>query len=196
MAMTLFSSRAIPKWLLPHIAALLTFLGFSLSAAQALPPPFSPEELTARSDLVIEGRVTKVWLYPQWLTYLKEGGLGTRGMTMLKEAPATEEGILQLIRNFPYKSLQRVQVAVDSVHLAEVHIEKTIKGQAEKVIFIPFLRYHFLNDRRLEGPWTERTYHEGERLKMYLRKNGPFFESTYWNAVRSLDTKGIDDKNH
>ena len=194
--MALFSSRAIPKWLLPHIATLLTFLGFSLSAAQALPPPFSPEELTARSDLVIEGRVTKVWLYPQWLTYLKEGGLGTTGMTILKEVPATEEGMLHLIRNFPYKSLQGVQVEVDVIHLAEVHMEKSLKGQAAKVIFIPFLRYHFLNGFLPAGPWTERTYHEGERRKMYLRKNGPFFESTYWNAVRPLDTKGLDDKNH
>ena len=193
--MALFSSRAISKWLLAHIAALLTLFGFSLSAAQALPPPLSTEELAARSDLVIEGRITRVWFYPQWLTYLKEGGLGTRGMIMLKEAPATEEGMLPLIRNFPYKSLQRVQVAVDSIHLAEVDVKKSLKGQAEKVIFIPFLRYHFLNDRRLEGPWAERTYHEGERLKMYLRKNGPFFESTYWNAIRPLDTKGLNDKN-
>lgn len=192
--MTSISDWAIYKGLI-GIMVILTIMAVCTSPARALPPPLSLEELAVQSDLVIEGRVAKVWLYPQWLTYLKKGGLGTRGITLLKEAPATEEGMLQLIHNFPYKFLPSAQVAVDAVYLAEVQVERTVKGQTAGVIFIPFLRYHFLNDRRLEGPWTERTYLEGEHLKMYLRQNGPFFESTYWNAVRPLNTKGLINKN-
>ena len=192
--MASISDWAVYKGLI-GIMVILTIMAVYPSPAHALPPPLSLEELAVRSDLVIEGRVTKVWLYPQWLTYLKKGGLGTRGMTLLKEAPATAEGMLQLIHNFPYKSLPDAQVAVDGVYLAEVQVERTIKGQPAGVIFIPFLRYHFLTDRHLEGPWTERTYLEGEHLKMYLRQNGPFFESTHWNAVRPLNTKGLLNKN-
>jgi hypothetical protein len=65
-------------------------------------------------------------------------------------------------------------------------VEQTLKGQSESPIFIPFVRYHFLTDHRLEGPWTERQYQVGEHLKMHLRQNGPFFESTWWNAVRPV----------
>ena len=165
---------------------LLAILALAAPTAQALPPPLSPQELTARSDVVIEGRVAQVWLYSQWLTHLKNGGLGPRGKALLQQTPATDEGLLRLIRNFPYnKSGRPAPVAVDGVYLAEVQVEKTLKGQTEGVIFIPFVRFHFTG-RSIEGPWTERQYQAGEYLKMYLRQNGPFFESTWWNAVRPV----------
>ncbi len=135
--MASISDWAVYKGLI-GIMVILTIMAVSTSQARALPPPLSLEELAVQSDLVIEGRVTKVWLYPQWLTYLKKGGLGTRGMTLLKEAPATEEGMLQLIRNFPYKFLPRAQVAVDGVYLAEVQVERTVKGQTAGVFLSPF----------------------------------------------------------
>ncbi len=187
--MARFSRRTIAKCLFLSLTSLIAFFGFLVALGQALPPPLSRDELTARSDLIIEGRVTKVWQYQQWLAYLKEGGLGAEGAMMLKEVPATEEGMLHLIRNFPYKNMPNVQVAIDGIFLAEISVEKRFKGPAEKVIFIPFVRFHFLDERRLVGPWTEPSYHAGERLKMYLRKTGPFFESTYWNAVRPLEMR-------
>lgn len=183
--MALICNPAGPKRLIFPLV-LLTFLVLLPLTAMALPPPLNPTELLERSDLVIEGRVKKVWLYSQWLTFLQEGGLGSGGKTLLKQAPVTNEGLLRLIRNFPYKSSVPVEVAVDSFHLAEVQVEKVLKGQPERVIFIPFVSFHFLTDRRLEGPWTERQYHVGEHLKMFLRQTGPFFESTWWNAVRPL----------
>jgi hypothetical protein len=180
------SNRAFPQRL---IAPMLILVGLALapSAARALPPPLNPAELSAKSDLVIEGRVAKVWLYSRWLTYLKEGGMGPAGKALLQQAPATDQAMLTLIRNFPYKSWPGLPVAVDGINLAEVKVEKTLKGQAIKVIFIPFIRFHFLTERRLEGPWTEHHYRAGEHLKMHLRQNGPFFESTWWNSVRPLD---------
>ncbi len=185
MESVFISKRAFYLRPLTHMGLLILLL-LSPLAVLALPPPLSLEELAGRSDLVIEGRVTRVWPYPQWLAYVKEGGLGTRGKALLQEAPPTEEGMLGLIRNFPYKSLPGVQVSVEGVYLAQVQVEQTLKGQADKVIFIPFVRFHFLTDRRLEGPWTERQYQVGEYLKLYLRQNGPFFESTWWNAVRPV----------
>lgn len=164
---------------------LMAVLALLPLAARALPPPLGPQELAERSDLVIEGRVTKVWPYSEWLTFLKDGGLGAAGKALLQQAPATKRGLLDLIRNYPYKT--NPEVAVDGVYLAEVQVEQTLKGQAESPIFIPFVRFHFLTGRRLEGPWTERQYQVGEHLKLHLRQNGPFFESTWWNAVRPLD---------
>ena len=184
--MTLIRNPSGSQWLIMTVV-LLALLAQAPPTARALPPPLSPEELQQRADLVIEGRVTKVWLYSEWLTFLRHGGMGAAAQTLLKQAPATDAELLRLIRNFPYKSGVPLKVAVDSSHLAEVQVAKTLKGQPEKVIFIPFLRYHFLTGPSLEGPWTERTYHVGEHLRLYLRQNGPFFESTYWNAVRLLD---------
>jgi hypothetical protein len=163
---------------LSHLFALAGLAAFPLTAA-ALPPPLTPAELAARSDLVILGRVARVWGYEQWRQYLRDGGLGARGATLLKEAPATDAGVLALVRNFPYGP---AQVAVDGVFLAEVQVDQTLKGEAREVILIPFVKYHFLTTP-LEGPWTERAYRQGERLQLYLRRNGPFFESTWWNAV-------------
>lgn len=179
--------RAVHKWLISQIA-LLTILALAPPEARALPPPLSPTELTARSDLIIQGRVTKIWRYPQWVAYLKDGGLGTSGKALLEEAPATDEGLLRLIRNFPYKS--RPGVAIDGIYLAQVLVEQTLKGPRTGVIFIPFVRFHFLAGGQVEGPWNERQYQVGEHLKMYLRHSGPFYESTWWNAVRSLDKQG------
>ncbi len=186
--MALISSRAMPHWLIV-LLGLLAILAGSPRTGLALPPPLSPEELAARSDLVIEGRVVKVWPYAEWLAFLQKGGLGAAGRALLSQAPATDAGLLKLIRNFPYKSGGRpARVAIDSYNLAEVRVEKTLKGHSGEVIFIPFLNYHFLN-RPLEGPWNERSYTAGEHLQMYLRRNGPFYESTYWNAVLPLDKK-------
>ncbi len=164
---------------------LMAILALAPREARALPSPLNLAELTARSDLIIEGRVTTIWPYPQWLAYLQNGGLGATGKALLEEAPATETGLLRLIRNFPYKS--RPEVTIDGIFLAEVRVQQTLKGPRAGVIFIPFVRFHFRSGGQVEGPWNERQYQVGEHLKMYLRRSGPFYESSWWNAVRSLD---------
>jgi hypothetical protein len=166
------------------IISLMILLAGYISVSYALPAPLSPDELQKRSDLVIEGRVTKVWLYSKWLTFLKKGGLGAAGAAFLRRAPATDREMLSQMRNFPYKSSQ---VAIEGVYLAEVQVDRVLKGSSDKVIFIPFVRYNFLPGRRLIGPWAERSYQAGEHLQLDLIKNGPFFESTWWNAVKSLN---------
>jgi len=184
--MTFMIKKRVSQGLIISIG-LLTILALTPPAALPLPPPFNPEELAARSDLVIEGRVTKVWPYDRWLAHVKEGGMGPEDKTLLQQAPTTEQEMLRLIRNFPYKSLSGVRVEVDGIYLAQVMVEKILKGKAAGVIFIPFVRFHFLTEHRLEGPWNERNYQVGEHLKMYLGQNGPFFESIWWNAVRPMD---------
>jgi hypothetical protein len=49
-------------WLITAIA-LPAISALSPPAAQALPAPLSPEELAARSDVILEGQVAQVWLY-------------------------------------------------------------------------------------------------------------------------------------
>ena len=166
------------------IITLMILLAGYIPVSYALPAPLSPDELRKRSDLVIEGRVTKVWPYSQWLTFLKKGGMGAAGAALLRRAPATDREMLSHIRNFPYTSSQ---VAIEGVFLAEVQVERVLKGSSDKVIFIPFVRYNFLPGRRLIGPWAERSYHSGEHLQWHLIKNGPFFESTWWNAVKPVN---------
>ena len=183
---TFLIRRRLSKGLIISIG-LLALTALTPPAALPLPPPLSPDELAARSDLVIEGRVTKVWPYSKWLAHVKQGGMGPAGEALLQQAPATDQEMLSLIRNFPYKSFPGVQVEVDGIFLAQIQVEKTCKGQTAGAIFVPFVRFHFLTERRLEGPWNERPYQAGEHLKMHLRKNGPFFESTWWNAVRPMD---------
>jgi hypothetical protein len=165
------------------LAILVGIILFYDHKGRALPPPFSEAELTERSDLIIEGQVIEVWLYDQWLYYLKSAEMGSKGITLLQKVPATTQQMLKLIRNFPYK---KAPVVIDGVYVAAVKVDKRLKGQSEGVIFIPFVSYHFPPGRRLIGPWSERGYRPGEHLKMYLRKNGPFFESTWWNAVQKL----------
>lgn len=184
--MTFLIRRRLFKGLIIAIG-LLTIMVLTPPAALPLPPPLSPEELAARSDLVIEGRVTKVWIYSEWLAHVKQGRMGPGGKALLQQAPATDQEMLRLIRNFPYKSFPGVRVEVDGIFLAQIQVEKTLKGQTSGVIFVPFVRFHFLTERRMEGPWNERAYQVGEHLKMHLRQNGPFFESSWWNAVRPMD---------
>jgi hypothetical protein len=164
------------------IISSMVLAAFFSAVAYALPPPMSPPELQKRSDLVIEGRVIKVWPYSQWLAYVKQGGWGKAGEALLRQAPATDREMLQRVRNFPYKS----RAVVDGVYLAEVKVGRLLKGEAKPVIFIPFVRYHFLPGRMIIGGWSERTYHQGDHLRMYLIKNGPFFESTWWNAAQPI----------
>jgi hypothetical protein len=150
-------------------------LGWSRTVT-ALPTPFSEEELANQSDLIIEGRVTKVWPFGEWLAQIKEEAL-------LKEIPPTSQELINMLRNFPYK---KGPATIDGVDIAEVKVEKHFKGLSGKVIFIPFVRYHFPPGRQLIGAWSERPYQAGQHLKMYLKKNGPFFESTWWNGVQEL----------
>jgi hypothetical protein len=166
------------------ITSLMILLTGYISVSYALPAPLSPDELRKRSDLIIEGRVIKVWPYSQWLTFLKKGGMGAAGASLLRRATAGDREMLVHMRNFPYKSSQ---VAIEGVFLAEVQVERVLKGSSDKVIFIPFVRYHFLPGRRLIGPWVERSYQAGEQLQLNLIKNGPFFESTWWNAVKPVN---------
>lgn len=165
------------------IITLMVLAAFSPAVAYALPPPMSPPELQKRSDLVIEGRVAKVWPYSQWLASVKNGGWGKAGEDLRRQAPATDREMLGQVRNFPYKGSRAV---VDGVYLAEVQVARVLKGNAPPVIFIPFVRYHFLPGQMIIGGWSERNYHQGDRLQMYLIKNGPFFESTYWNATKPV----------
>ena len=166
------------------IMMLMVLAAFSHAVAFALPPPMSPEELQKGSDLVIEGRVTKVWPYSQWLAQVKNGGWGQAGEDLLRQAPATDQEMLQQVRNFPYKGSRAV---VDGVYLAEVQVARVLKGDAPTVIFIPFVRYHFPPGQMIIGGWSERNYHAGDHLQMHLIKNGPFFESTYWNAAQPIE---------
>ncbi|MGB8992734.1 MAG: hypothetical protein WCD80_11825 [Desulfobaccales bacterium] len=165
------------------IMTLMVLAAFSRAVAYALPPAMSPPELQKRSDLVIEGRVTKVWPYSQWLASVQNGGWGKAGEDLLRQAPATDREMLQQVRNFPYKGSRAV---VDGVYLAEVQVARVLKGEAKTVIFIPFVRYHFLPGQMIIGGWSERNYQQGDHLQMYLIKNGPFFESTWWNAASPM----------
>ena len=74
------------------IITLMILLAGYIPVSYALPAPLSPDELQKRSDLVIEGRVTKVWPYSQWLTFLKKGGMGAAGAALLRRAPAADRG--------------------------------------------------------------------------------------------------------
>jgi hypothetical protein len=181
--MTENRSRTTKQTFLSIISLMILLAGY-ISVSYALPAPESPDELRKRSDLIIQGRVTKVWPYSQWLTFWKKGGMGAVGAALLRQAPATDREMLSQMRNFPYK---RSQVAIEGVYLAEVQVGRVLKGSSDKVIFIPFVRYHFLPGRRLIGPWAERSYQAGEHLQLHLIKNGPFFESTWWNAVEPLN---------
>ena len=106
-----------------------------------------------------------------------------QGAALVKNLPDSDEGLLRLIRNFPYKSSH---VVIDGIYIAEIKIKEVCKGKAQGMIFIPFVRYHFLANRAIEGPWSERTYKPGERLYLYLKKNGPFYQSAWWNAVHPV----------
>ena len=165
------------------LAALLALGGILAGIAGALPPPKSAEELLHEADLVIEGQVSQVCLYSQWLSQVRSGGLGDEDAALVKNLPDSDEGLLRLLRNFPYKSSQ---VAIDGIYIAEIKIKEAFKGKAPGMIFIPFVRYHFLPGGAIEGPWTERTYKPGERLRLYLKKNGPLYESVWWNAVQPV----------
>jgi hypothetical protein len=172
----------IRKGAITAIISSVVLAAFFSAVVYALPPPMSPAELQKRSDLVIEGRVTKVWPYSQWLAYVKNGGWGKAGEALLRQAPATDREMLQRVRNFPYKS----RAVVDGIYLAEVKVGRVLQGKAKPVIFIPFVRYHFLPGQMIIGGWSERNYHQGDQLQMYLIKNGPFYESTYWNAAQPI----------
>jgi hypothetical protein len=161
---------------------ILSMLGWNRTVS-ALPTPFSEEELTKRSDLIIEGRVTKVWPFDEWLAHIKRETPAPQKEVLLKEIPATSQDIIKILRNFPYKN---GPAQVDGVDIAEVEVGKHLKGISTEVIFIPFVRYHFPPGRQLIGAWSERPYQPGQHLKMYLKKNGPFFESTWWNGVQEL----------
>jgi hypothetical protein len=174
---TSFSFVSIIKNKLLIIVILFIIIICYSSLAQAVPPPLSEEELFKRSDLIIEGHVIKIYLYDQWLNHLKSAG------AFLKDVPATAAELVKIVRNFPFK---KAPVVVDGVYIAEVKVDKWLKGNSEGIIYIPFVTYHFIPGQALSGPWSERRYLQGEYLKMYLQKNGPFFESTWWNGVQEL----------
>jgi hypothetical protein len=176
------NNRVVSKGLF-FIIILIAVILLHNVMAYAVPPPLSQEELYKRSDLIAEGRVIKVWLYNQCLAYLQSGGLGHKGLALAKGLPATDEGMFRVIRNFPYDP---TKVAIDGIYVAEVMVAKVLKGKPQKIIFIPFVQFHFIPGKELAGPWAERGYRQGEHLKMYLRKNDPFFESTWWNGVELL----------
>lgn len=157
------------------ILLILSILGWNRTVT-ALPAPLSEEELAKRSDLIIEGRVTKVWPFGEWLAQTKKEA-------RLQEIPSTSQDLINMLRNFPYK---KGPAQVDGVDIAEIKVGERLKGMSAEVIFIPFVRYHFPPGRQIIGAWSERQYQPGQHLKMYLKKNGPFFESTSWNAVQEL----------
>lgn len=152
-------------------------------AAEALPAPKSTEALFQDSDVVVEGRVCRVYSYRHWLNHLKSGELGDEGIALAKGLPDSEDGVLKLLRNFPFT---RSQVRIEGVFVAEIKIEKVFKGSVEKVLFIPFVCYLVDRNASTEGLWSERIYKPGEHLFLNLKKNGPFHESTWWNAVQRV----------
>jgi hypothetical protein len=165
-------------------AALLGLGGVLSGIADALPPPKSVDALFHDADLVIEGQVYQVSLYRQWLSQVSSGEFGDEGGALLKNLPDSDEGLLSLLRNFPYKP---AQVSIEGIYIAEIKIKEVLKGSASGRIFIPFVRYHFLPGRSVEGPWSERIYQPGEHLRLYLKKNGPFYQSVWWNAVQPVN---------
>lgn len=177
------TGKALAKKYAVILIALVAALALCSRAALALPAPLPPEELANRSDLVAEGRVAKVWPYQEWRAQLQAGGWGPAAAALAPTLPPTDAGLVRLLRNFPY---QAGQAEIDGVDIAEVQVEKALKGKAAGTIFIPFVRYHFAPGRRLIGPWSERSYRAGEHLKLYLRQNAPFYESVWWNAVQDL----------
>jgi hypothetical protein len=166
------------------LATLMALGGILSGIARALPAPKSIEELFHDSDLVVKGRVSHVYRYNQWLSQLRRGELGDEGAALVKNLPDSDEGLLHLVGNFPYKSSE---VAIDGIYIAEIRIKEVCKGKAQGMIFIPFVKYHFLTNRSIEGPWSERTYKPGEHLYLYLKKNGPLYQSVWWNAIHAVD---------
>jgi hypothetical protein len=178
-----FNHRNILNQCVVLLTALIALGGFLSGIARALPPPKPVEELFHDSDLVIKAQVARVSLYSQWLSQVRSGELGEDAAALAKNLPDSDAGLLRLLHNFPYNTSQ---VAIDGVYIAELKVEEVLKGKSQGMIFIPFVRYHFLANRSMEGPWSERTYKPGERLNLYLKKNGPFYESAWWNAVHPV----------
>lgn len=152
--------------------------------ARALPAPKTAEELFEYSDLVVKGYVSRVCLYGQWLSELKSGAMGERGMAFAGSLPDTDDGLLDRMMSFPCRSSR---APIDGVHVAEIMIEQVYKGESEGLIFIPFIRCHPDGDSSMEGGWSERIYTPGEHLFLNLRQNGPLYESTWWNAVNPVE---------
>jgi len=174
---------SVHLWLV-LLVSLVVLGGICDGIAHALPPPKPVEELFHDSDLVIEGQVTEVTPYRQWLTRFRSGELEGEGAIRGTELPDCEEGVLCCILNFPYQS---TQVVIDGLYVAVIKIWEVFKGgPAHGLIFISFVRYHFREGQSTEGFWSERSYEPGERLLLYLKKVGPFYQAVWWNAVHTV----------
>jgi hypothetical protein len=159
------------------LALLAMVLLFFETAARAIPPPLKPEQLQAVAELVVEGQVTKVWRYEDWLNELDSGRLK---LTYAGE-PLTRKRALRLLAAPGEDDIDKF-----GVFMGQVTVEKTMKGRSDPVIFIPFTKTYRYETPRIIGGWSQPQLDQGARLRMYLEKNGPFYRAVHWNAYQPL----------